>query len=280
MQENDEIDLFDLANRVVRLVAKNILIIIVSISLGSAAGYFFYQLTPKVYESEMLVKTYTLTKEISVPLTQDLDRLAKERNWIELAKKLSITVVEAKEIQGIQVMNSSMNRQDLGVYEKYMLLISINTTSPSKLPIFEKALIGYLDGNQFARQRQKLKESYFNKIVSQYDQELIQLEDLRTKFLKGDLYLRGSDNLILFDLTNINEKLIRFNQNRLKYLDSLELVREVEIVSGFTQFQIPFYPKLSKSIIFGALIGLIGAFLWIVVSEFRIALKARDHSKI
>jgi len=280
MQENDEIDLFDLANRVVRLVAKNILIIIVSISLGSAAGYFFYQLTPKVYESEMLVKTYTLTKEISVPLTQDLDRLAKERNWIELAKKLSITVVEAKEIQGIQVMNSSMNRQDLGVYEKYMLLISINTTSPSKLPIFEKALIGYLDGNQFARQRQKLKESYFNKIVSQYDQELIQLEDLRTKFLKGDLYLRGRDNLILFDLTNINEKLIRFNQNRLKYLDSLELVREVEIVSGFTQFQIPFYPKLSKSIIFGALIGLIGAFLWIVVSEFRIALKARDHSKI
>jgi len=280
MQENDEIDLFDLANRVVRLVAKNILIIIVSISLGSAAGYFFYQLTPKVYESEMLVKTYTLTKEISVPLTQDLDRLAKERNWIELAKKLSITVVEAKEIQGIQVMNSSMNRQDLGVYEKYMLLISINTTSPSKLPIFEKALIGYLDGNQFARQRQKLKESYFNKIVSQYDQELIQLEDLRTKFLKGDLYLRGRDNLILFDLTNINEKLIRFNQNRLKYLDSLELVREVEIVSGFTQFQIPFYPKLSKSIIFGALIGLFGAFLWIVVSEFRIALKARDHSKI
>lgn len=280
MQENDEIDLFDLANRVVRLVAKNILIIIVSISLGSAAGYFFYQLTPKVYESEMLVKTYTLTKEISVPLTQDLDRLAKERNWIELAKKLNITVVEAKEIQGIQVMNSYMNRQDLGVYEKYMLLISINTTSPSKLPIFEKALIGYLDGNQFARQRQKLKESYFNKIVSQYDQELIQLEDLRTKFLKGDLYLRGRDNLILFDLTNINEKLIRFNQNRLKYLDSLELVREVEIVSGFTQFQIPFYPKLSKSIIFGALIGLIGAFLWIVVSEFRIALKARDHSKI
>jgi len=280
MQENDEIDLFDLANRVVRLVAKNILIIIVSISLGSAAGYFFYQLTPKVYESEMLVKTYTLTKEISVPLTQDLDRLAKERNWIELAKKLSITVVEAKEIQGIQVMNSSMNRQDLGVYEKYMLLISINTTSPSKLPIFEKALIGYLDGNQFARQQQKLKELYFSKIVSQYDQELIQLEDLRTKFLKGDSYLRGRDNLILFDLTNINEKLIRFNQNRLKYLDSLELVREVEIVSGFTQFQIPFYPKLSKSIIFGALIGLFGAFLWIVVSEFRIALKARDHSKI
>lgn len=280
MQENDEIDLFDLAIRVVRLVAKNILIIIVSISLGSAAGYFFYQLTPKVYESEMLVKTYTLTKEISVPLTQDLDRLAKERNWIELAKKLNITALDAKEIRGIQVMNSSMNRQDLGVYEKYMLLISINTTSPSKLPIFEKALIGYLDGNQFAGQRQKLKVSYFNKIVSQYDQELIQLEDLRTKFLKGDLYLRGRDNLILFDLTNINEKLIRFNQNRLKYLDSLELVREVEIVSGFTQFQIPFYPKLSKSIIFGALIGLIGAFLWIVVSEFRIALKARDHSKI
>jgi len=280
MQENDEIDLFDLANRVVRLIAKNILIIIVSISLGSAGGYFFYQLTPKVYESEMLVKTHTLTKEISVPLTQDLDRLAKEENWIELAKKLSITVVEAKEIQGIQVMSSSMNRQDLGVYEKHMLLISINTTSPSKLPIFEKALIGYLDGNQFARQRQKLKELYFNKIVSQYDQELIQLEDLRTKFLKGDLYIHGRDNLILFDLTNINEKLIRFNQNRLKYLDSLELVREVEFVSGFTQFQMPFYPKLSKSIIFGALIGLIGAFLWIVVSEFRIALKARDHSKI
>ncbi|MFM6515382.1 MAG: hypothetical protein ACKPIC_01760, partial [Microcystis panniformis] len=62
-----------------------------------------------------------------------------------------------------------------------------------------------------------------------------------------------------FDPSVFNSRILDCELKKLKYQDSVKLVKNVKVINGFVPFQKPVFPKLRQSILMGVGLGLLAA---------------------
>jgi len=255
-ERNDEIDLIELFAKIIYLVKKNAKVILLAFVTGTLLGLGYYQFVSNVYESKMILLSDILTSSYSERITESLDRLIKEHNTIILSERLKMSKQDAAQIVKIEIESV---KQDKAKDEKEneIFIVTVKVLNKNILPKLQENIITYLRNNEFVKIRVEQRKIFTLAIIQKIDEQLSALEQLKSKFAKGELIQGGKDNLVLFDPTTIHSKIVDLTKERTSLHNNLETINSIQLVEGFTVFEKPVGPKLSYSLAGGASIGLL-----------------------
>ncbi|HNV29067.1 MAG TPA: hypothetical protein PKJ83_08025 [Cyclobacteriaceae bacterium] len=253
---SDEIDLLELLARVVISIKSNIKLIVGAFLVGSLLGLAYYQFVPKSYESRMLVSSEILTESYSKTIAEDLNKLIKERNIESLSAKLNLTPADALALGKLEVKNAIEKADGRKEEEKTYLTITCQASDNSIWPGLQSGLINFFETNDYVKIRVEQRKKYYTQVIEKIDKELVDLNELKSRITNGEITQSSKDNLILFDPTTVNTKILDLNKEKINLQNSLETVNSIQLVEGFTVFEKPVSPKLSISLSAGASFGL------------------------
>ncbi len=194
MAQSDEIDLLDLAIKLNRVFITNLKRLITAFVIGTIAGLAFYLIVPKVYESKMIFSSDVLTFSTSNALVDDLQKLVREDNNVELANILQITSDEADKIVGIKLESSIEKPEGLKEQEKTLLSIIIKSKDRLLFGRLQPSLIKFFETNPYALLREREKKSLYQGVIDKISKEISELEKMRNQFSEGTLF--KSSNVI------------------------------------------------------------------------------------
>jgi hypothetical protein len=269
LQNADEIDLLELLAKFVITIQSNFKLIVGAFVVGSLLGLAYNQFVPKTYESRMLVSSEILTESLSKTLAVDLFQLIKENNVTTLSSKLSISPEVASKISKIEISNANEKSDGIKEEEKINLTVTCQTSDNTIWPDLQTGIVNYFENNDYVKIRVEQKRNYSTEIIKKIDKELIDLNELKSRIANGQTATSGKENLVLFDPTTVNTKIIEMSKERIKLQDDLETVNSVQVVEGFTVFQKPVSPKLSISLAAGSSFGIFIVALIIAFKSLR-----------
>ncbi len=254
---HDEIDLMELLARIVIGVKSNFRFLLIAFLMGSTLGVIYYQFSPKSFESKMLISSDILTESYSKTMTGDLVKLIKEKNVTSLSSKLGLSESQAASLSDIEIKSAIEKSDNIKEQEKTYLTIVCRSNDNTIWPALQNGLINFFETNNFVKIKVNQRTKYFTQIIEKIDKELIDLNELKGKIASGQLTQSSKENLVLFDPTTVNSKILELNKEKIDLQNKLELVNSIQLIEGFTVFEKPVSPKLSFSLATGASFGLI-----------------------
>ncbi len=268
-QGSDEIDLAELLAKIVIGVKNNIKIILGAFILGTIIGLAYYQLVPKIYESRMLISSEILTESYSKNMVSDLNKLIDEKNPGAISSKLQLSENQSNALEEIEIKSSIEKSEFIKEQEKNFLTIICQSEDNTIWPDLQQGLINYLESNEFVKTRVEQRKKYITQIIEKIDKELIDLNVLKERIANGQITQSGKDNLVLFDPTTVNSKILELNKEKINLQNSLETVNSIQLVEGFTVFKKQVSPRLSISLAAGASFGLFLVILLLVIKSLQ-----------
>ncbi len=255
----DDIDLQELAVRIIRYFRRHLVFIVISIAVGIGLGVFAFRSLPDVYESQMIVLSDLLTKTYGDRIDRTLNGLIQEGNVSELTTRLGLTQEKASALRSIKVESQldvkTPQREKVDKDETYFI-ITAHLTDRSILPELQEGLLSYMRNNDFVKVRARQREAMEKATIDKIDRELRSIDSLkRLLFQKNTV---RSEN-VQFDPAALFTVAVDLTKMRWERQQELEMANSIHLVEGFTAFQKPKDPKLATLVVAGFLLGLFGA---------------------
>jgi len=273
----DEIDLFEVFLKIIRIVRNNFLLIVTFFLLGTLLGFLWYSTVPKEFESKMLITSDILTESYSEEVTENLNSLISENNQAELAKRLNISEKESAEIRKIVIENTDDKPQSSKEKEKIFLLITVTVTSQSIIATLQQKLVAYLENNNFVKIRVQQKKDFLTSMIKKINEEIASLEEFKNKIYKGDFFTSAKGTIML-DPTLLNTAIIDLTKEKIEYENDLQIVESVQVVEGFTILNNPTSPKLSVALASGSFVGLFFVAMLIAFKGVRKIVRLEENA--
>lgn len=268
MAESDEIDLLDLSIKFYRGFIKNLKILSLASLIGLLCGLSYYLVKPKVYQARMVLNSDVLAFPACKILTEDLNKLVAEGNYVELKKRSHIDSTEAKNI--FEFLSEDLTEKSLDNKERpTTFVISIKFKSKIQFEKLQASIVDYFKTNEFSKSKEKERKMFYQGMIDQTTFELNELEKLRARFLEGKLYNGLEAKTILFDPTSINSRILDLTREKLNNQIKLSSLDTIQLIQGFTNFSKPIGPSLLKNVGGGAIVGLFLALITIAFKAFR-----------
>jgi uncharacterized protein involved in exopolysaccharide biosynthesis len=246
---NDEINIQDLAIRIIRYFRKYFNFILVLTIIGLVIALFVYLTLPKTFESKLIVMSDILTESYSKEITESLNNLIKEGNSKTLATKLDLSESESELINKINVESVKKDNQDKEIGE--IFIVTADIRDKNILPKLQTGIIQFLRNNEFVRVRVDQKKKYFVSMIDKIESEIKSLDSLKKKLFIGQPIYSKTSEMMLVDPTNIYSKIVELTKQQWEYKNDLELVDSIQLIEGFTSFEKPASPKLSVLLAIG-----------------------------
>ncbi|MFZ6011211.1 MAG: hypothetical protein ACOYXT_12765 [Bacteroidota bacterium] len=271
-KRSDEIDLFDLAGGVVRAVRQNrikvILCFVVSLGLGS----LLYFISPKVWQSKMIILSDILTETYAGKLAEKFGTLIREGNYQTLAERLSLTPDQARHVKMVRI-EGVLDRETVLLEEdkRLNLMVTVEVTDNSILPDLQKGIIRYFENNEFVKFKVDQKRRYFANLIAKVKSEIAKLDALKEKIALGQY--KPDAGLYLLDPTNPFSRSVELYKQQLDYENSLELVNSIKVIDNFTAHRKPIKPRLEVILLGSLLAGIVLATIVLFVHSLNLRLK-------
>lgn len=255
----DDIDLQELAVRVIRYFQNHLLFILIACAAGVAFGVATYKALPNIYESQMVVLSDLLTKTYGDRIDESLNNLIAEDNLTELSAKLNVAPEKVSSIRAIRVesqLDVKTPQRDKVEKDETYFFITINLTDRSALPELQQGLLFYLRNNEFVKTRTRQREELNAAVVKKIDKELRAIDSLKGLLLQ-DRQFRGED--LQFDPAPLFTTTVDLTRMRWESQQEFEMANSIHLIEGFTAFQKPRDPKLTTLAVAGFFLGLLAA---------------------
>jgi len=275
VNKSEEFEFFDIFLKGVNIIRTNFLIILLFFFVGTALGLAYYYTTKKVYESKMVISSAILTRSYSKALIDVLNRHRREVNHKAIMSLLNVSEKTAKAIVYLDIENLSQI-DDLKETDRFIITASV--LDQEIFPELQRGLIHYLETNEFVRIRVEQNENYLKQMVAKMEAEIKDMEEFKQKIITGAFFESARGN-VMFDPTTVNSKILELTKEKINLQNNLALVNSVQVIEGFTLFEMPTSPRLSISLISGSFVGLFFVAILIAFKSIRRLLKMADASK-
>ncbi len=252
-------------------IRKKIVFLFVFSILGAALGVGLTFVSKPTYISTLTVSSTTLNNQYCFDMINTLNLLIKDKVPELLAQELKIEIGSAKEIQKIEFLNYNNkvpkifdDKDTVALVKPFK--IKAYVSSPSVFDTLQKALVNYLENNEYALKRKEIKKENIKLMQKKLIGDIRQLDSLKL-VIASNLSPRGTSNGFVFgqpiDPINIFKEGINLFQDNLNLNSSLILSENIQVIQYFTPRKKPDSPKLFTNIvIYGAgtfILGLIMA---------------------
>jgi len=274
-ENNDQIDLLELFAKLIFLIKRNAKLIILCFFIGTILGFWYFSYGAKIYQSKMVLLSDILTASYTERITESLDRLISEGNTKILSDRLNMPEQDVNQILNIVIESVKQNngKDDKG---NSLFIVTVKVLNKDIFPRLQEGIITYLRNNEYVRIRVEQRKKYTIEIIKKIDEQLSGLEQLKSRITKGELTQGGKEKLVLFDPTTVHSKILELTKERTNLQNSLETINSIQLIEGFTLFEMPVSPSLLLSLSAGASLGL---FLVGVVIAFKVIRKMLNFSQ-
>jgi hypothetical protein len=203
----------------------------------------------------------TLTNDYCSDQIENLELIIQDRTPELLAKKLNISIADASAIRSLEFDNYDEQLKKLYKDKDTVVLgrpfriitIAYNNTVFDTL---QKALVSYLEHNEYALKRKNIKLMNLQLMKSKIDVQLKQIDSLKS-VVTANLTPRGSVSGFVFgqpiDPVNVYKQEIDLVKDKLEIDKEISLIDNIQVVQDYSPREVPDNPKLKKLMIAGFL---------------------------
>ena len=261
----EEIDLQELAVRVIRYFNSHIFFILICSVVGLGLGLMAYWRLPNVYESQMIVVSDVLTKTYGERIEENINNLIKEENYGTLSANLNLTQEQVSSIKSIRIESiTEVKNANIQIdKEETFFILTVDLRDPSILPVFQEGLLGFFRNNEYVQIRTKQREVTYRAMVKKIEEELQSIDSFKQRLTHGQT---KGESLVL-DPSVLYTGSVDLSKSLWDYRNSLELSNSIQLLEGFTAFQKPKEPNLLTLSVLGFLLGLLGSIGLLTMKE-------------
>jgi uncharacterized protein involved in exopolysaccharide biosynthesis len=237
----EDIDLLALAERILAFFQRFRWLLLLGVAAGLLGGFLTYKKLPKVYQSRMILHSFTLSNEDYIQVIDNYNRLLKRHEVDALATTFGIsksTINRVKEIKANQIQKVFTPSNPNGFY------VDVYVTDNAILPELQKGIINGLENIDYIKRQLDIKRENFHLLITDVEREIGRLDSTKMDVERS---LRGIGNhtsSIMVDITGLNKQLIEMNEKLLNYKQELQFLSAVQVLQGFSAFSLPAGPKL------------------------------------
>jgi len=270
---NDEIDLIKVLERISNFLSSNKLMLIIGTLTGILCGLAIYLLQPKIFGSTLILHSQVLSNAEEIEIIENWNNLRREGEYAVLSRNLNCPVDLLKKVKGITAANIQINQPTSG------FTVEVYVTDTAVLEELQKAIIYGLENNEFVKEKVDLKRSNTIKIIDNINLEIAKLDSTKKKIESGNNVgkLSGSSSLIM-NISDVNVQMITLNEKLYQYQDILKFVNAIQILQNFEKFTKPVSPRLPKMILSGLLGGLFVGFALSALKSIRLKIAMISRS--
>lgn len=255
----DDIDLQELAVRIIRYFQSHLVFILVFCAIGIGLGVTTYKALPNIYESQMVVLSDLLTKTYGDRMDESINHLIQEGNHAELSSRLGLPAEKVSSLTSVEVeclLDVKTPQREKVEKDETYFIITVNLTDRTALPELQDGILHYIRNNELVKVRARQREALNTAVVQKIDREISAIDSLkRSLFQKGSFKTEN----IQFDPAMLFMTSIDLIKMRWEHQQELELANSIHLVEGFTSFEKPKDPKLFTLVVLGFLLGLIAS---------------------
>jgi hypothetical protein len=278
--------------------------IILSVSIGVIYSKYYKK---KFYESSMILSSEYMNKRIVENSLKKLNILASEESKAGLCKALGIsdsvarnivyfegkTFIEEKEVIELQVLkeqlkNSKLELENpkviddvikrLEVENRHAFEFTVRAYRPEDFKVLEDAIVNFFRSNDYIKKRVEINKANSLALKAKIQADRDKLDSLKSVLYENFKNMaqpdrRGSNNVILdqpianpIDIYTMDITLYRNFQETEK---SLYLESDFEIVTGFTEMNVPASATVTKIALIALIIGILSAYLIVGLIAFN-----------
>ncbi len=226
--EEDEIDLYELWLTIKK--RRTLIFSILVIFLLFTIIYCFIA-TP-IYRSEFVIQSNIISSFQIKKYIDNLSYLLKERRYHELKSKLNIS-----NIGNIKKISASIPR-----YQKNLIIVTMELKEPNVVKEIEKSILNYINNRSEVKEQIKLKREELKKIIVNLQEQIQNLEKLRTYIYQNKKFLSNLDNIQL-DPLEINLAIKNFKNELAQRETQLALLKGATLAVEAIVPQKPAKPK-------------------------------------
>jgi hypothetical protein len=247
----------------IEIAFKKPLAVLSFIMICMGGMFLLYKISKPVFKTDIVVYSNYFNNDYCAELIGDLDKLAEENNAPMLAQRLKVSLEHAENIKSISYHNFNPKFKKIfkdSIAQGVPFRIEVMVLNNEILDYLEQGLINYLDNNEYALVRRKITERNLLELKSKIGNEQVKLDSLKL-IIAESIIPRGSGNGIIYgeplNPVEIYKETINLFEKELQIYKDLTLLKNVEIIKGFTKFNYPYRPKLWINLMIGFFGGLI-----------------------
>jgi len=283
MQNNDEIDVGVIFSKISSKISRGLalfatrirknFVLIATISLmGAILDGIYYSFQKPIYKAEIVLTSRLLSNEYCKYIIENLQNIRRE-NLNVFTKRTGLDSSIAKEVVSIEY-----KRFDEKIKEKIDSLsfqipfkLVLRTHEPNNIDLIGKALVEYLENNEYALVKKKNNISHKKSIIDQLEKEQIRLDSLKGILIKNIIAEENYKNATVIgdkiDPTNAYKySLDLFSQQSMLKLEMLN-IKNIDLIEGPVVPTRPSEPILLIHILRGLFLGSLAAYFITLFKE-------------
>lgn len=270
----DDLDLLLLIERSIQFFRKYRWVFIIAIAGGLSLGIFAYMALPKIYQSRLIIHSFTLTNQEYIQIMENWNALLKKKEYAMLAKDLNcrediLSHVKQMKAEEIQKVFTSSNPNGF--------TIKVNVTDNAVLDDLQSAIVYGFGNSEYIKERLAVKRANLKELIEKTSSEIQKLDSTK-KMVENIIGGKGkSSSSLIIDGSSINRQLIEMNEKLLAYKEELKFSNAVQVLQSFSKFRQPADPKLVSWLVIGQLLFLPLAYVYALFSSISEKLKIRSR---
>jgi hypothetical protein len=269
-ESEEEIDLKLVLINIFRFIKTNLKILFTFFTLGVFGGWVAYQILPPVYRAQLLAYSNIINSSEVVAIVESWQELIIKNDDASLAKRMQVNPEIIKNLKSIEARTvpSSVGPNDPD--NKDAFIISIQTYNNDNLDSLQTGIIRCIENNPNVKKLTNAEKMRLTLLRSKITQEITQLDSVKNS-IRSLLQKSNSNNAVPFisEPGSINIGIVNLYTELQEINKDLQFVDAVQVIDEFGKFEIPDSPKLSLCLLIGAVIGIITAFVIIIIKNLR-----------
>jgi hypothetical protein len=253
--------IFSVIDQLFDIVRKSKLLLLTGLIAGLAVGFSYYSSKSAYFEVSMIAESSIAYRKTLSEMIQSLNKLIGTRSQGKLATELGISEQQARQISLIELTslyNESLENDTSTKYNQpFKLIARINNTGLTDT--IQNAIVNYLDNKPLLKKIKEEEVKFNNEKLGFIDKELAKLDTLKTEYNR---FLASSKITTTYYSNDVDPSTA--------YKQSSELINEkgiilywlssnskpIQVIDEFKSTSLPQSYSRSKSLLYGALIGL------------------------
>lgn len=257
----------DFISSIINVIKKRFILLVLFALAGAGAGIGLFYISKPVYISSVTLTSSTLSNEYCSDMIEDLELIIKDKTPELLAKKLNIDVNSVRAIKELEFNNYDEKLKKIYANKDTVVLgrpfkITVYAYNNTVFDTLQNALINYLENNEYALKRKKIRVENIQLMREKLKEEIHQLDSLKF-VVASNLLPRGNSTGFVFgqpiDPVNIYKEGIRLFQDDLDLNTSLVLSDNIQVIQDFSPRRKPDSPNMRRNIFtYGSILFLLG----------------------
>ena len=249
---NDDFDLMDLLERAFSFFRNYGRVIIISTITGMLAGFILYKVSPKQYESTLLLHSSTLTNTELINIIENWNAVLKDGEYVVLGERLNcdpamlkkVAKLSAAEIQKLYVPNNPNAFVVTAIVKDNAVLDSLS-----------KGIIYGFENSDYIKAKLASRRAMLTELIDKVRTEISRLDSTKKNIEKSINSNNQHSPSFILDVSAITSQVISLNEKLLGYQEELKFSAAVLVFHNFEKFEKPVSPKFFKLVVLGFIGG-------------------------